>query len=61
MTDLRKEVGEMKEGWKTRTEGLEKRLNTMKKKIKEIKEVITGKIKEKEKGKLARITDLVIE
>jgi len=35
MTDLRKEVREMKEEWKTRAEGLEKSMSVQNEKMKE--------------------------
>jgi len=60
-TDMRKEVREMKEGWKTRVEGLGKRQDTMEKKIEEIEGATTNQTKEEDEGKLARMTDLIAE
>jgi len=52
VADLRKEIREMKEGWKTRGRGLEKRMDTMQKKIKEIKGATIDKLKEEDEERV---------
>jgi len=49
----------MKEEWKTRVEGLEKRMDTMENKMKEIERTTINRPKEEEKEKVARITNLI--
>jgi len=59
MADLRKEVREMKERWKTRAGALEKKMYG--KKIKKIEGTTIDKLKEEDEERVAKITDLVTE
>jgi len=51
----------MKEEWKTRVEGLEKRMDTMEKKMKETERTIIDRHKEEKEERKVRITNLVAE